>query len=263
MSSFPYFAHVYRLLRVEAKASPAAETEIAACEKTIGFRLPAAVREWYSHEAADELIDNLLPRSEVLASAVAVARKRITRIVPFFRWGNERGQEMQFDLDGPDDPRVDSAGVPLNTPTTFTRIMEGFAWSKVFYFEEGSQIQFGRVPIEESPCWFGPPHLDWFLENFELLQQQGKYANPDAQGFEFFNEQGLVELFTDGDPRTGERQAHGSIVADTPDDAAKLFAFAWPLHAAPIRLILGFRDAATRRRVRNRIRKNVPGVVIQ
>lgn len=265
MSAFPYFAQVYRLLRVEPTASPTAEAEIAACEKKLGFRLPAAVREWYSHPDSDTLLTSgnggFLPRKEVLKNFATAARSP-DRTAAFYWWISGRSAEVRVPINGPDDPlTVAPPENAIHTPTLFSANVAFHAWWATAH-ESGARVNFGQSPAEQSPLRFGPPHLDWMMENFELLPQRPT-NHKDWQEFWFFGPTGRVELTTAGDPRTGERQAFGTLTADSPDAVADLFVSAWPFHPGPVHFRYSIKDANARRRVRNRIRKRVPGVEIQ
>lgn len=259
-----YYEQVYRLLRVEAAASPAAEAEIAAVEAKHGFRLPAAVREWYSHADADTLLTGrlggFLPRTEVLAGfAVGAASAR--RVAAYYRWGSEPASVVCVPVDGPDDPpTVAPHPNAYHRPTVFSLDVAAHAWARVVSDPVVARVFVGTVPVATSPLGIGPPHLDWLMEAFDLLPKRPPPA-PDWHQFCFFGPRGRVELNCVGDPATGVRPAFATLLTDGPTAAAVLLAEAWPFHTGPVS-VSGILGGENRARAHAEIFARLPGATI-
>jgi hypothetical protein len=262
-ADFPYHAQTLRLLRAEAVASPAAVRAIERWEAKHGVRLPAAVREWYSLPDPVGLLagdGGFLPLAEVLDNFTHAVRTP-DRAAAFYCWEGNRETEMRVPLDGGDDPTAFPLHEKYADPEPFTSYVAFHAWGAMTGGTGWTRIFFGDTPAEQSPILVGPPHLDWLLEHFELLPQRPGRIR-DWQEFCFFGPLGRVEFTTAGDPRTGERPAFGTHTADTADAAGALVVAVWPFHPGPFSLI-PLDDPKARRRIRDRIRRKVPGAILR
>lgn len=241
-----YHAQTLRLLGITPKVSAKAVKAIEACEAKCGVKLPAAVREWYSLEGVRESLADpdgaCGPTSveQVLAQferAVSPPRREPHHWIELFGpWEVNTGYQAGLQLDGSEDPPVleDNADVPRR----FIGFIMSTAWWRVTAAGQPTNAYHGWTGIL-GVC--GPPHLDFMLENFELLPVEiepefqvrnfrGRAARDpfELRRFRFFRDGGRVEIETKGDPSLQLCPARYMLAADTEPALDALDAFVWP-----------------------------------
>jgi len=164
----------FRLLGAEPIVSAAAESEIQVAERRLGMRLPASVREWYSHAGGIDLLrrfsnqDCPIPLREFL-----IVEWEAQRLVPF-KNENQGVCVWAVDLDGSDDPPVfvdvDSNGTRWTMQcSTFSAYVYSCIWDHVFVFDQLGLVEAQNDPLSpetetelaakfaEQPSTFGWP----------------------------------------------------------------------------------------------------------
>ena len=122
-----------RLLGIDLRESSAAVSEVERAERRLGFRLPAAVREWYCNDASTIILAEHSNQDRPIPLAkFAVKEWKSRRLLPF-QIENQGVCTWSIMLDGSDDPPVyvdvDSNGTEwqIQAPT-FTAYVHACVW---------------------------------------------------------------------------------------------------------------------------------------
>jgi hypothetical protein len=277
-----YHALTLRLLGRQPEKSPEALEAMERCEAACGRKLPAAVREWYSMVDAETLLETdygegvLLPLAKVLAGFARVNGNDSAPELLVYEWADPFAPGMRVlrvvvGLDASDDPLVRYVYVDFTVPpmqrATFTEFVLGQAWQKRAFSESYFRMYVGPTgrnvwKTESGPigsACVGPPYLDYLLERFEELPQEGMPPGQRERFFRFFSPAGRVSLATDGDPRSAVCAAYWNLTADTEEAAVDLYVGLELCHGVPVSLASPA-DKTVRWRIKDCIRRRVPGV---
>jgi hypothetical protein len=209
------------------------------------------VREWYTLEDAEQALaqgegacgpNSLAGVLEAFAAARPASREP-ARMHFYGPWEVNTGYAADVILDGSDDPPV--ASDPDGREQPFSQYVLDLAWWKVTVDEVPSILVRGPNQGDLAAA-FGPPHLDFFVQEFEELPRDVALSftlgydpeRPPSEWrvFAFFRPGWRVEVDVQGDPADGVRPAQYVLHADTVEQLFDLYAFAWPCHGAPVHL---------------------------
>jgi hypothetical protein len=257
-----YYERVFRVLGREPRVSADALRVIERWEAEQGARLPAAVREWYALEGADEVMaasysgNRLKPLAEFLASFAGAPSDQETDDLPgivFFEPGGANtGWEVCLCPDGTDDPPVSLS--PDLEEVPFSGFIADSAWLAVTACR--SYIYAAGRSTGQGAAEFGPPQLDFLTEEFGGLLRGAFHP----RAFRFFRPGAWVEVSALGHPADGTCHATYTLWADTEERLLDLYQSVWPCHGVPVRLYPY--DPATRGAMAARFLARFPGAEV-
>lgn len=150
MASF--HTSTFRHLGIEPRLSVTALSEVTRAEQRLGFRLPAAVREWYGYDDAVEILEEHSNQDPPIpVGEFAVLQWKSHQLIPF-RIENQGVCVWSIMLDGSDDPPVyvdvDSNGTEWRIlAPTFSAYVYACVWDYEVVFGKHGLAQAQNKPV--------------------------------------------------------------------------------------------------------------------
>jgi hypothetical protein len=265
-----YHAKSFQLIGLQPQLSPGAMQTIARYEAEHGVVIPAAVREFYlvggdkllGARAEEEIVglDEFLQNvTESLDDTSPEELRCVGLTTPLYNHSYEIG----LILDGSDDPWVDP-NMGLDPPGPFSSFILTLAWDRIT--PRTLNVVTGSRSNADYAVRFGPPHVDFFLEEFEGLPTiRSGPVEPELFAFGFFRLGWRVEVLASGDPRVSLCPAEYRLFASAEEGLLDLYSFVWPCHGGPVVINLqnGWsNDSARLAALTTQFRARFPGVEI-
>jgi hypothetical protein len=244
-----YHAQALRLFGREPRISESAVRTIERHEALGGFVLPAAVREWYTLEGAEEMLSHReeaggpTPLAGILKAfgdfASAPAGRKPPRVNFYGPRRANTGYDADLIPDGSDDPPVFIDLEEREQP--FSRYVLDVAWWKAT-LDDVPSIHVGGRDWWCFAAGCGPAQLKFLAERFEELPREPHpfltwaFDQPELRGFRFFRGDWRVAVATRGDPTAGTQPAAYDLSADTEAKLFDLYQLMTPCHGVALHL---------------------------
>jgi hypothetical protein len=241
--SLRYHTAMFQLLEEEPRLCSQSVELIELCEARSGIRLPEALREWYSLEGAEHLVDQPLYKAGL--HSLQTLLQRFPRFVaethdppflfPIYDVGSS-GWRAGLLLEGYPDPQVLENSSEREPLGLFSEFVYDCAWRSLI-----GERAFG-VELEREHGIFGPAQLDLLRESLHELRPEpprGLRHPRTGERFEqvwlycFYDKSRRIRVTAIVDAGKEEGQAWWEISSNTAEGLYELLKRLWPFLGSP------------------------------